>query len=224
MAMAISPKTAQEAEEVFYPDSDGQGMPDGDPQRDAMIDLLEMLRYHFRNDPNVYISGNIFIYYEKGNPAAVFSPDVLVVKGVENRHRPNYKLWEEDYKLPDFLLEILAPTTYKEDMGAKRGLYAVLGIHEYFLFDRTGEWLETQIQGYRLSGREYHPIRGAWPISEALGIEFRIEDGTLRLYDVATGERLLTDRERAEQAEARAHAAEAEVERLRAELARLKGE
>ncbi|MFQ5594730.1 MAG: Uma2 family endonuclease [Anaerolineae bacterium] len=211
-------------EEVIYPDSDGQGMPDGDPQRKTMIALLDILGERFRDDPDVYVSGNIFVYYEKGNRAAVFSPNILVVKGVAKKDRPMYKLWEENYKAPDFVLEIAAPTTYKEDTGPKKGLYALLGIREYFLYDRTGEFLWPQLQGYRLVGREYVPVGGEWPRSEVLGIEFRLEDGRLRLYDVETGERLLTREERLEQEAAARREAEAEVELLRAELARLKGD
>lgn len=223
MAIRTPVGVATAPEEVIYPDSDGQGMPDGDPQRKTMIDLLDILEERYRDDPNVYISGNIFVYYEKGNRAAVFSPDILVVKGIPRKDRPVYKLWEEGYKAPDFVLEIAASTTYQEDTGPKKGLYALLGIQEYFLYDRTGEFLWPQLQGYRLVGREYAPVGGEWPRSEVLGIEFRIEEGRLRLYDAQTGERLLTRAERLEQEAAARREAEAEVERLRAELARLKG-
>lgn len=53
--MAIrAPAGVQTApEEVFYPDSDGQGMPDGDPQRKTIIALLDILEERFRDDPSV---------------------------------------------------------------------------------------------------------------------------------------------------------------------------
>lgn len=202
-------------QEIYYPESDSQGMPDGDPQRKTMIELLDILEHRYQDDPQVYVSGNIFVYYEKGNPDAVFSPDIMVVKGVPKKERRVYKLWEEDYTAPDFVLEITASATYKADLGPKKGLYALLGIHEYFLFDRTAEFLWPQLQGYRLSDREYKPVGGEWPCSEVLDVEFRVEEGRLRLYDAQTGERLLTRAERLAQAEA-------ELERLRAEMERLK--
>ena len=67
--------------EVFYPEADGQPMAETDVHRDLMIDLIAMLREYFRDDPHVYISGNLFLYYEEGNPRRVVAPDVFVVKG-----------------------------------------------------------------------------------------------------------------------------------------------
>ena len=41
------------------------------------------------------MSGDLLIYYEEGDPRVSIAPDVFVVFGVEDRQRPNYKLWEE---------------------------------------------------------------------------------------------------------------------------------
>ncbi len=43
--------------------------------------LIETPERHFRDVPDIYVSGNLMFYYEEGNPAAVVSPDVFVVKG-----------------------------------------------------------------------------------------------------------------------------------------------
>jgi len=53
------------------------------------------LRLYYRNDSNTYVSGNILLYFEEGNPQAHLSPDVLVTQGLENRPRETYKLWVE---------------------------------------------------------------------------------------------------------------------------------
>jgi len=63
----------------------------------------------------VYVSGNLFIYYEQGNPKVV-APDVFVVFGVARRDRFSYKLWQESNK-PDFILEITKKSTLSEDQG-----------------------------------------------------------------------------------------------------------
>lgn len=92
--------------DVTYPDSDGLPMAESDATRDYLIYGVEALDSYFQENANVYVSGNLFIYYEQGNPKAVVAPDVFVVFGVEKKKRPSYKTWEEQGKIPDFVLEI----------------------------------------------------------------------------------------------------------------------
>ncbi len=44
--------------------------------------------------PEVYVGGNLPIYYEEGDPAKSVAPDVFVVFGIAKRQRRIYKLWE----------------------------------------------------------------------------------------------------------------------------------
>jgi hypothetical protein len=86
-----------------------------------------------------------------------------------------------------------------------------LGVREYFLFDLLGDYLDPPLWGYRLREGEYARIHEEPLRSEVLGLELRVEDGRLRLYDPATGERLLTPEEAQEarrQAEQRTREAE----------------
>lgn len=69
-----------------------------------MLYAREVLGIYFQNRPDVYVSGNLFIYYEQGNPESVIAPDVFVVFGVDNKERRSYKTWEEQDKTPDFVL------------------------------------------------------------------------------------------------------------------------
>lgn len=200
-------------EEVEYPDSDGMGMPDGDPQREVMFRVVKVLEERYEDNPNVYVTGDIFVYYVEGDPSAVFSPDVMVVKGVPKRQRDNYKLWEEGGKVPVFVMEIAARSTYKNDQHRKKGLYRLLEIPEYVMYDHTGgEYFEPPLQGYRLIEDEYHPVGDGRRLrSEELGVEFRLEEGQLRLYDTESGEYLPPPDEARRVAEARAAEAEARV-------------
>ncbi|MDF5711550.1 MAG: Uma2 family endonuclease [Nostoc sp. S4] len=91
---------------IEYPDEDGKPMAEGDLQRKCLVYATTVLDIYFQNHPAVYVAGNLFIYYEKGNPQSVVAPDVFVVFGVENRDRGFYKIWEENDKTPDFVLEI----------------------------------------------------------------------------------------------------------------------
>src|SRR5581483_9815534 len=93
----MSVSTAVTADKpVVYPESDGKPMAETDIHIDALIYLREALKDYFRDDPWIYVAGNMLLYYEEGNPAACVAPDVFVVRGVEKHERRIYKLWEEN--------------------------------------------------------------------------------------------------------------------------------
>ena len=209
---------------VYYPESDGEPMAETDAHINLLIYLREALADYFRDDPNVYVAGNLFVYYEEDDPSKVVAPDVFVVKGAPKRDRRIYQVWKEDQG-PDVVFELTSRGTRREDMGPKKGIYEMLEVEEYFLFDPFGEYLKPRLVGFRLAEWGYRRIEGEEPlVSRVLGLELRVEGDFLRLVDPATGEKLLTPLEAQEarrRAEIRAQQAEAEVERLRAELARL---
>ena len=203
--------------EIEYPESDGLPMAESDFQLKYLIYAVEALRGHFRDRDDVYVSGNLFIYYEEGNPKAVVAPDVFVVIGASSHDRPSYKLWNEP-KGPDFVLEITSKSTRGEDQGAKRGVYAYLGVREYWQYDPTGDYLDPPLQGLQLIERNYWPLRAASSASggfsmhsAVLNLDLRLEEGVLRFYDPRTGRKLLSYQE-------------VEQARLAAEQARLEAE
>jgi Uma2 family endonuclease len=196
--------------DIEYPDSDGLPMAESDAARDYLIYGTEALKLHFQNRSDVYVSGNLFIYYERGNPKAVVAPDVFVVFGIEDKQRLSYKVWEENNKLPSFILEITSKSTRSEDQGIKKGLYAYLGVREYFQYDPTSDYLKPSLQGLRLVDGNYFPISPRTDesslilFSEVLGLELRrLQDGSFRFYCPETGERLgsLIEIEKSRQAE-----------------------
>ena len=205
---------------VIYPESDGEPMAETDFHRDLMLDIIEILKNHFKERPDVYVSGNLLLYYEIGNPRKSVAPDVFVVFGIEKKKRRTYLLWEEG-KGPDFVLELVSKNTYRKDLGRKKDLYAsVLSVKEYYLYDPDGLYLQPSLQGYRLADGIYSPIQ---PVderlpSEVLGLELAEEDGELRLYNPLTKGWVLKPVE--EEAKARRQA-EAEVAQLRALLEQL---
>ncbi len=72
------------AGQIEYPETDGEPMAETDTHRDLMSDaLIQPLKEHFRNESNVYVSGNLLLYYEEGNPRASVAPDVFIVFGIE---------------------------------------------------------------------------------------------------------------------------------------------
>src|SRR4029453_1070768 len=66
---------------VHYPESDGKPMAETDIHLDLMFDLIASPAYHFRDARDVYVSGNLLLYYEEGNPGASVAPDVFVLPG-----------------------------------------------------------------------------------------------------------------------------------------------
>ena len=218
------------AEVVHYPSSDDQPMAESEFQLVPMLYVLTVLRTHFGRREDVYVSGDMFLYYEEGNPAAVVVPDVFVVVGAPKRAedpRDSYKLWEEP-KGPDFVLEVVSPSSWAADRGAKRALYAELGVAEYWLFDPTHKHLAPPLRGMRLSGMGYRDLpatKAASGVSvlrsEVLGLDWRLDCGALRLRDPATGEDLLSHEEAVtahRNSEVAREAAEAKVSELQAQL------
>jgi len=192
-------------------------MGETDLHRDMMVNLIEALREYYRPRPDVYVSGNILFYYERGNPQEVLSPDVLVTLGIPKHRREIYKLWEEG-KPPDLVIEVTSRTTRLRDVGKKKGLYEHLGVAEYILFDPRAEYLMPRFQVYRLENGSYLPVlvpEEQGYASERLGLCFKVEGGELRIYEAATGRRLRTPAEQAQWAEQ--ESLRAEQESLRAE-------
>ena len=213
---------------VDYPCSDGQPMAESDFQLKPLVYAITALQTHFLHQSQVYVAGDMFVYFKEGAPRAVVAPDVFVVVGAPKHMRMSYKLWEEP-KAPDFVLEITSRSTRAEDQGRKREVYASLGVGEYWLFDPTGDWLAPRLKGFRLHEGEYRPLPSVALVggglslhSEALGLEVRLdEDRSLRLHDPETGEDLPAHeemRERVEQEIAARRAAEARLDETEARL------
>ncbi len=222
-------------EAVTYPETDGRPMAETDEHASLLIYLREGLRDRFRDDPQVYVAGNLLVYYEEGNPKASVAPDVFVVFGVSAHERRIYKVWEEG-KGPDVVIELTSLSTRDEDLGQKRVLYERLGVREYFIFDPFAEHLSPPLVGFVREGEWFapmavEPLDGGWRVrSELLGVELQAlpaEEGRweLRVVDAVTGEKMLTPLEAQEKARREAEARRRAEERLREleeELARLR--
>ena len=236
--MATTQRPSAERE-VDYPTSDGRPMAETDLHRQDMVDVIQTLQERFAADPNVYVSGNLLLFYEEGNRRKHIAPDVFLVRGVPKLPpRANYLLWEEG-KAPDGVIEITSKTTKHRDQKKKRDIYRdVLKVPEYFQFDPTEDYLKPSIQGHQLVDGQYVPIapvEGRLP-SAVFNLHLERRGTELRFYDPTTGRCLLTPPERAaEETEARRRAEEAqrreaearqqvetENERLRRELEALR--
>ena len=224
--------------QVSYPESDGKPMGETDDHRDEMFRHIELLKHYFEGQ-KVYVSGNLLVYYEQGNPKKFVVPDAFVVKEITPKKRRIYKIWTEG-RVPDVIIETTSRKTRRNDTVDKAELYSRLGVKEYFLFDCLEEYLDPPLQGYRLVGSMFQPMvldESDALVSHELGLTLRRGEGCLQFYRLDNGQRLLTASERAQQAdqraqqeadarlaEANARRAEAEARRAEADARRIEAE
>ncbi len=214
-----------------------------------MVLFLELARHRMLElgHRDFFLNGDMFIYYsleqaravaeeerqialfeqglrpERPSKTAYRGPDAFLVKGVGTHKREVWKVWEEDDRYPDLILELLSPSTAADDYGKKKTLYQdVFKTSEYFLYTPDTE----TVDGFRRLDNAYQRIprsaeRRLW--SRELEVEIGVWHGEydgqtadwLRLfYPYPDGRLVPTKDERTEQAEQRAG-----QERRRAEQA-----
>ena len=229
---------------VEYPDEDGEPMADNEWQGRTMDAIFYALDGRFQSDPDVHVAKDLLVYYDEGNPNQALAPDVFVVRGVAPGFRASYRIWEER-RPPAFVLEVASRSTAKKDATKKKDLYERWGVREYWLYDPRGGLHEPRLQGFVWVEGKYRGLpdrelaSGGLAVSSwLLGLELRLEEGRLRLWDVEAERYLATPdedrkgREAAEQraaaeatarraAEDRAEAAESRAQAAEARLAEL---
>ena len=190
---------------IDYPDSDGLPMAENESQFWPILYVGSALDGYYQDREDVYVVGNLLLYYQEGDRSKSVSPDLMVVFGAPKHTRSSYRLWEEP-KAPDFVLEIASESTYRADRGEKRDLYAGMGVSEYWQYDPVGTYLDPPLLGFRLVEGRYAPILGAQEggimtlRSEVLGLELHLRSGepvreALHFHDPVRGEYLRTYRE-----------------------------
>jgi Uma2 family endonuclease len=201
-----------------YPTSDGRPVGETDLHRNVMFETIETLKAYYAGQ-QVYVTGNLLLFYEQGNRRRHVAPDAMVVLDWPSHERVNYLLWQK--KVPNVVVEITSASTRKEDLEVKWRLYQdVIKVTEYFLFDPWGEYLVPRLQGYRLVGVQYEPIKDVMGLlhSKELGLHFKEVGKQLRFIESSTGRQLETPGEARERAERQLQRAESEIDRLRREL------
>ena len=218
-------------EEVHYPDSDGHFLMQNDKHSLELIYASQAIEQHLHTE-RFKMMVDAFLYYEEGNPAARVGPDLLVTLQHEFRGEGVYKTWVEG-RPPDFVLEVVSPSSIENDYKLKPGKYAGMGVKEYFIYDPDLRKEGAQVLGYQLdeaTGTYADPLPAAPDgsvRSALLGVSLRRADTRLVLRNEATGEDYQPTRKlrkmfeqaeaRAKEAEAKAREAEAKAERLQEE-------
>ena len=226
-------------DELRLPSEEDEPVTQGTDQLVAIVECFFGLRRHWRGRRDVFVGADQFIhwdrnYHSRKNPKnPPIAPDVYVAFGVADRHRLSYVVWEEG-KPPDFVLEVVSPSSRRRDEKEKPLVYAKMGVPEFFLYDPRAKPAPA-LFGFKLRGGrggEYRPLlvddfpQGAIGIhSEVLELCLCVRppgpeplDGSLCLYEPIAGEFLPLTHELAEakqKAEARVAELEAQLEKMR---------
>ncbi len=230
----------------FNPDEKSR-TPDDMEQNLEIAEIIGVFRAQFTDfnrRPDVFLDHETYICYDPSNLNLRVAPDVYLAFGVDARAiRPRklYLPWEVG-KPPDFALEVASESTGAADVNRKPGIYAAIGVPEYWRFDPTGgQYHDAPLAGGLLVGGAYRPVdltnepdgilKGYSPLLE---ISLAWDEGWPRIYDPAAGTYLegsrevwhahLAERAARQAAETRALTAEAEVTLLREQLGRLQSE
>ena len=176
---------------IVYPYEDDEPLAETDYQYVPLTETVWGLRGHFRDRSDVYVAGDMFVYYRMNVASAVVAPDVFAVFGAAGNHKRNsWFTWREG-AIPSFVMEIAAEGTWRRDANEKRDIYAEMGVAEYWRFDPTGICFDPPLVGERLESGEYRPI-GVAPDgegilrgrSDVLGLDICVRPGLeLRLFD-----------------------------------------
>ena len=174
--------------------------PDAMEQNQELVELLGLLAARFTDfncRPDVFLDNETYICYEPSDLNVRVSPDIYLAFGVDAgaiRPRRIYLPWEVG-KPPDWALEVASGTTAWADVNRKPGIYAAIGIAEYWRFDPGGRYHGAPLWGGRLVNGRYEPVELTTEpdgvlkgYSAVLGLSVCWDEGWPRLYDPATGE------------------------------------
>jgi Uma2 family endonuclease len=203
---------------IVYPESDGKPMADNTKQFHYIVSIKSGFDGLYRDDPNVFIAGDLLWYPVEGDNKTRQAPDVMIVFGRPKGDRGSYLQWLEGGVPPQVVFEVLSPGNRMTEMEKKRRFYEQYGVEEYYQYDPD----RGDLVGWIRRGQRFEVIEDMmdWQ-SPRTGIRFALEDGELVLFrsDGTRFETYLELLERAEQERQRA-----EQERQRAEQERQRAE
>ncbi|MBD2183118.1 Uma2 family endonuclease [Aerosakkonema funiforme] len=164
---------------IIYPSSDGKPMADSTIQYDWITKIKANLDGIFKDDPNVFITGDLIWYPVEERKDICQAPDVMVVFGREKKERKSYLPWNEDNIAPQVVFEILSETNTKKEMNKKLLFYNEYNVEEYYLYDPKKKNLDGWLRNEGIL--DVIESMSAW-VSPRLGVRFEFSDAGLELY------------------------------------------
>ncbi len=164
--------------------------------RIAINVLIEAIYEALQERDDFFAGGNMFVYYssKQARNQDFRGPDFFVVLDVDGtKERQGWVVWEEEGRYPDVIVELLSPTTAKQDKTEKKKIYEqTFRTQYYFIYD---PFQPDSFQGWNLgANRQYQeiiPNEQGWLWCEILGLWLGKWSGTiyqenatwLRFYD-----------------------------------------
>ncbi len=164
--------------EIEYPDSDGQPMAENTLQFEWIVTIKGGMDELFRDNPDVFVAGDLLWYPVEGNNRLRVAPDVLVAFGRPKGYRGSYKQWVEDNLAPQVVFEVLSPGNRVAEMIDKFRFYERHGVEEYYVYDPDEGVLTAWIRDNGELRKIDEPI--GWT-SPRLGVRFEMEGVDLRI-------------------------------------------
>ena len=200
---------------IEYPDSDGRPMAENTLQFEWIVTLKGGVEALYRDDPNVFVAGDLLWYPVEGKPTLRTAPDVMVVFGRPKGYRGSYQQWNEGGIAPQVVFEVLSPGNRAGEMERKFQIYDRQGVQEYYIYDPE----RGDLVGWRRvdDGLELIPEMMGF-VSHWLKIRFEPGEGPNNLKIIGLdGRPFATYLELVERAEAEHKRAETEHERAETE-------
>jgi len=156
---------------LFYPESDGKPMADNTKQFNWIVTIKEGLEAVFKDDPDVFVAGDLLWYPKEGFPETRAAPDAMVVFGRPKGDRGSYRQWREANIAPVVVFEILSPGNTRKEMKAKLVFYEKHEVEEYYEYDPD----RLKLRGWTRNGSSLVPIAqmNGW-VSPLLKIRFEM--------------------------------------------------
>src|SRR5437899_11388118 len=117
---------------IVYPDCDGMPMSDNTLQFQWITTLVGGFEALFRDDPNVFVAGDLLWYPIEGDNKTRTAPDAMVVFGRPKGYRGSYMQWREAGIAPQVAFEVLSPKNRRKEMDRKRAWYFYFGVEQQY--------------------------------------------------------------------------------------------
>ena len=218
IGQAVQPK-------IVYPESDGQPMADNTKQFRWIVTIEGGIDALFKDNPNVFVAGDLLWYPVEGQPTIRMAPDAMVVFGRPKGDRGSYQQWREAGIAPQVVFEVLSPGNRVAEMIKKFQFYDRYRVEEYYIYDPDRGELSGWARAADGDLIEIDAMSG-W-VSPRMGVRFDLNDGELELYYpdgrkfasyIELVEQAEQARQQAEQARQQAEQALDRAERLAAQL------
>jgi len=164
--------------EVIYPERDGKPKADNTLQFRWIVTIEGGLDALYKDNPNVFVAGDLLWYPVEGDNRTRAAPDAMVVFGRPRGDRGSYRQWDEAGIAPQVVFEVLSPGNRAGEMDAKFRLYERSGVEEYYIYDPDN----VMLAGWQRAGETLRaiPAMDGW-ISPRLDVRFDLSGDELRL-------------------------------------------